>query len=382
MLTALAIPMDLTGSATLSDRTEIRARAPGPGGGPSVDVDTVITGGLSLRSRRFSLTLDYSPHLSVWNAGAAAAQLTLAHTGQARAEWIGRRTRLSLEEVGSYGWVNLAASSPSLDPEGQPTRVDLVPSAQILRFVSSTTTLAAGLTLRRWTLDARAGYLISGGADADARRSLPLLGGPFGEANAAYAFSRTGQVVATLAASETTASSGPEAVFVGASLGYRHRWSKATETWLTAGATEVRMTGAPLASQSFSVYPVAELGASRRATASGHVKASVSARLAPIVSQLTGLADERAQVTLGVSYQRERLTARALLGASRSVLSSGPSAGSLFTGELGAGYGVSKLLGVDAGARGLWQRQEATGEALSMATLFIGVTLRAPPARL
>src|SRR5262249_34548013 len=153
------------------------------------------------------LALGYAPRLTLWDAGTATMRPTAFHAGQARAEWISRRARLSLEEVGSYGWVNLAASSPSAGPDGQSPRADLVPSSQLLRLASPTPTLAAGLTLRRGTLDARAGYQISGGADADTRRSLPLLAGPFGEANAAHALSRADQAVATLTASETTASS-------------------------------------------------------------------------------------------------------------------------------------------------------------------------------
>jgi hypothetical protein len=382
MLTAFAILLDLAGSVTLSDRTEIRARAPGMYGPAAVDAETVITGGLTLRSRRFRFALGYSPHLAIWDAGTAAAQSTVTHSGQAHAEWTGRYARLSLDEVGSYGRTNLAAASPSPAPEGQPPRADLVPSSQVLGFASSTTTLAAGLTLHRWTVAARAGYQISGGADADDQRTLPLLTGPFGGASADYALSLADHALATLTASETTASSGPEALLVDATLGHRRSWSPITETWLTAGVSGVRMTVAPFASPSLAIYPVAEVGLARRAIASSRVSARASARLAPSVSQLTGLVDEWAQVMIGASYQRERLTAGAFLSASRSVSASTPSAGSLVNGELGAGYGAAKLVGLDAGVRGFWQRQEATGAALSVATLFVGVTLRAPPARL
>ncbi len=382
MLTALAIALDLAGTVTLSDRTEIRARAPGTYGPASVDVETVMTGGLTLRSRRFRLALGYAPHLAVSDAGTAAAQPTVVHTGQARAGWIGRRARRSLVESGSYGRVDLAATSPSPEPRGPPLRAELVPSSQLLLLASSTTTLAAGLTLHRWTIAARAGYELSGGADADARRSLPLLAGPFGEASTDYALSRVDHAVATLSAAKTTSSSGPEAALVDATLSHRRRWSRATETWLTAGVSEARMAVTSLASPSSAAYPVAEVGLARRAIASGRVSPRASVRLAPIINPLTGLVDEWAQTTLGARLQRGRLTARGFLGASRSVSANGPSAGSLVSGELSAAYGVTKIVAFDAGVRGLWQRQEATGATLSVATLFIGATLRAPPVRL
>jgi hypothetical protein len=169
---------------------------------------------------------------------------------------------------------------------------------------------------------------------------------------------------------------------VDASLSHRHRWSGATDTWLTAGVSEGRTTIGPLATPSSAAYPIAELGVERRASAWGRVSVRASARLAPIISPLAGLVDERAQVTLGENYQRERFTTAASLSASRSVATSDRSATSLFNGQLGAGYGVTKLVALDAGVRGIWQRQEATGATVSMATLSIGVTLQAPPARL
>jgi hypothetical protein len=380
MLTALAIPLDLAGSVTLSDRTEVRARAPGTYGAASVDLETVVKGELTLRSRRFRLALGYSPRLTIWDAGTPAVQPTVTHTGEARAEWIGRRTQLSLEQVASYGGTNLAASSAAPSLEGPLPRADLVPRSEVLQLASSTTTLAAGLTLHRWTIAARVGYQIWGGADAEARRSLPLLTGPFGDASAAYDLSRADHVVAKLAASETTASSGPEAVLVDASLSYRRRWSRSTETWLTAGVSEGHVAVTPLTSPGFTPYPVAEVGLARRGIAATHLIAV--ARLGPLVNSLTGLIDEWAQVTVGASHDREKLTVSTFLGASRAVSWNSFSAGSLFTGELSARYGVTKLVGFDTGVRAFWQGQEATGAPLSMGTLFLGVTVRAPPTRL
>src|SRR5262249_20954664 len=120
----------------------------------------------------------------------------------------------------------------------------------------------------------------------------------------------------------------------------------------------------------------------RRALASSRMSIRVSARLAPFINPLTGLIDERALVTLGASYQQRELTTAVLLGASGSVNASNPAAESLVNGELSAGYALTKRVAFDAGIRGLWQRQETTGAAFSVAALFIGVTLRAPPARL
>jgi hypothetical protein len=383
MLAALAFAMDLAGTLAVSDRSEIRARAPGAiQGAASLDAETALKLALTLGTRSVRVSIGYSPRLTVWNAGTSWSQVTLAHTAQARAEWIGRRARLSLEEVGSYGGVNLAAAGIAPDAEGQPTRVDFVPSTQVLNVLASTTTLAATYTTRRWTFASRAGYQISGGADAGSRSLLPLQSGPFGEVSAEHALSRADRALASVSAAETSFTSGAEVLLVDAALGVRRRLARTADAWIKAGLSEVHARVPLLVAPGFATYPVVEAGLERRALGASPVSARAGARLGPVVNRLTGTVDERLQVTLAASYERARITTAGSFALSCSIPAGGPEAATVIGGELGAGYGVTERVTFDAGARGLWQRFGATGSTLSQGMLFLGVTLRAPTVRL
>jgi hypothetical protein len=379
MLAALLIALDLAGAVEVSDRTELRARVPGTNAAASADVETDLTARLSLASRRWTYTLEYSPRLTLWDVTSAAVQPTLFNGGDARVEWLHRGARLSLEESAGYGRVDFASSPVVPGVDGQPPTVALIPGLALIPFMSSTTTLASRLTRPRWTVDTSAGYELAGGATEDARSLLPLSTGPFAEASVDYAALRLDHVVAALAASETTFSSGPEALLVEPSLAYRHLWSRSIETSLRLGVGEARTRASASSREVLEAYPVVEGVAERRTASEGQLDARASVRLGPVLDRLVGVVDERVEGALSASYRRRRLTARGFVSGSRSVLpSSSAYATSLFAGELGAAYGAAKLVTVDTGVRFIWQRQEATGVAFSQGTLFLGVTLRAP----
>jgi hypothetical protein len=100
------------------------------------------------------------------------------------------------------------------------------------------------------------------------------------------------------------------------------------------------------------------------------------------VNRLLGIVDERVQGTLAAGYTYGRLATHAFAVASQSVPANGLYATKLVSGELSAGYAVSKVVGFDAGVRGMWQRADAAQAAFLQGTVFIGMTLRAPPIRL
>jgi hypothetical protein len=104
--------------------------------------------------------------------------------------------------------------------------------------------------------------------------------------------------------------------------------------------------------------------------------------LGPVINPLIGLVDQRVQGTLAASHTHRRLATKLFLSASQSVPPNGVNATSLLAGELGVAYGATRAVALDAGFRGFWQRQEASGASFLQATAFVGVTLRAPPMRL
>jgi hypothetical protein len=379
MLAPFLLALDLAGAVDVSDRTELRVRAPGTNAAASVDVETDLTARLSLRSRRWTYTLEYAPTLTLWDLSAGpAVEPAFFNAGDARVQWQGRSALVSLEENAGYGLVDFASTPVVPGTEGQPPSVTLIPGLSLLPFMSSTTTLTSRLTLPRWTVDISAGYQLAGGATEDAQALLPLSTGPFGEARVDYAALRRDHVFVTLSASDTAFSSGPDDLLVEPSLGYRHLWSRSIETSLRLGVSEGHTRASAVSAEALETFPVVEGVVERRTAREGQLDARASARLGPVINRLVGIVEERVEANLSASYLRRKVTARGFVSASRSVPATGLYATSLFAGELGTAYGAAKLVTVDTGVRFIWQRQEATGVAFSQGTLFLGVTLRAP----
>jgi hypothetical protein len=382
MLAALLLSADLAGSLSVSDRTELRVWAPGtPPASASLDAETELTARLTLARRRFRSIFAYTPRLTLWDAESSARSPTLLHGGEARVEWPGRRALLSLDETGSYGGVSFASYPLSPGPDGQPPRVEPLPAPRIIQFVSSTTTLASLVTLRRWTVDTSAGYQLSGGADTGAQAVLPFQAGPFGEARADYAASRPDHAITKLSVSEAAFSSGPESLLVEVDAGYRRLWSRLDEARLTLGATEARARASAIAADTYTTYPVVEAALERKRDAGGHLAVSIGARLGPMVNRLDGTVEQWVQGTLAASHSRRRLTTRLFTSAGETVNARSANAMSLFAGELGAAYAATGAVTLDAGVRGFWQRLETTRVPFVQGTVFIGVSLRAPTQR-
>jgi hypothetical protein len=383
---ALLLAADLVGTLAVSDRTELRLRAPGTAPGPaaaSFDLETVPTARLMLASPRWQYALTYAPRLTLWDVNAGGVRPTALHDGAARIEWRSLAARLSLAETGSYGGVDLAAFALTPGADGAAQHVDLVPAPQIIQFASSTTTLASRLTLGRWLVATSVGYQLSGGADAEARAVLPFQIGPFGELSASYAASRRDHVITTLTASEELFSSGPESLLMELDEGWRHALTRTTDVTLTLGASESRARMSALAAHDFETHPVAEAVLEQRnPRPEGQVDLRLDVRLGPVVNRLVGIVDERVGGTLTASHTYRRLTTHALAGVSQSVPASGAYATSLVAGELGVAYALREFVTFDVGVRGLWQRQEAPEAVFLQGTAFAGVTFRAPPVRL
>lgn len=382
MLAALVLAADLVTSLAVSDRTEVRVRAPGTGGTTAaLDLETVPSLELALASRsRWRCVLDYTPRLTLWDVGARAQQPTALQGGEARIEWHDRFTRLSLDQTAGYGGMSFASSPLMPGVEGQP-RFDVIPTAQVITIMSSVTTLSSHVERRRWALDTTVGYQLSGGANDEARALLPLQRGPFGEVSASFAATRTDHFITKLSASAEWFSSGPESILAEVGEGWQHRWSRLTETRLTVGAGEARMRPTSLAHATFQTYPIVELALERGRATDGQNGLLVDLRLGPVYNRLTGLVDERAQGTLGATYQLRRFQARALASASVSVPTTGVDAYTLLGGEIGVAYRATSVVGIDAGVRGLWQRQEATRALFLQQITFVGVSLHAPRER-
>ena len=73
----VVLAADLSGSLTVSDRTEARVRAPGTvttvgTAAASLDLETVPEARLTLASRRARYVFTYAPRLTLWDVNTAA----------------------------------------------------------------------------------------------------------------------------------------------------------------------------------------------------------------------------------------------------------------------------------------------------------------------
>jgi hypothetical protein len=398
MLAALPLVADIAASVALSDRTETRLRVPGDSPpAPSLDVASVPEARLVLASPRTGLTLAYAPLLTLWDVNEVGVRRpSWLNAGSARIDGRDHDTSLSLEEDASYGTMSFAALAFAPGPAGTPPRVDVVPSSQLIRFESSSTTLGSRVEGRRWAFRSTVGYQLSGGADDAARLVIPRQMGPLAEAVVTHATSPVDHLATTVIGSETTFSSGPEIVLVEGDEGWKHLWSAVTETDVTLGVSEARVRASPVAQSLWETNPVAEAILEQRLLSDeDRVTLRLGARLGPVVNRLLGIVDERLQGTLQSKWTHGPFAVNAFVSAQQSVPTGGPNATELLTGELGLSYTATEAVAFDTGVRGLWQKANqpvaststpgATNiveASLTQGIVFVGVTLRAPTMRL
>lgn len=384
MFAALPIALGLAGTLTLSDRSEVRLRVPGTADThASLDSETTPEARLMLASHRMHYVLAYKPTGTLWDVGQSSVRATLMNEGTGRVEWLARDAQLSLEETARYGSVDFSSAALTPGPAGQPPRLDVIPTPQVIRFGSSRTTLASRVTLTRWTLEPSVGYQLSGGATEQARALMPFQKGGFGQARAEYTVTRRDFAATTFAASETSFSSGPEAILTQLDERWRHLLSRVTTSELTLGGSVARVRSSSFSSYRFETHPVAEAALDHRlAMGADRVALRFSVGLSPIVDQLVGNVDERLQATMAATHTHKHVSTRALLSASESMPPSRSDATRLFAGEVGTTWTPRGVVGLDAGVRAFYQRAEATGQDFLQGTVFVGVTFSSDPVRL
>jgi hypothetical protein len=394
MLAMAHLAADIASSIALSDRTEIRLRQPGDSPpGASFDMATTPDARLVLRSPRMDLTLDYGPRLTFWDVNDIGLKPTWLNIGSLRARWHTDNTSLALTENASYGASNFSGLAIPLGPDGTTVpRVDVVPPAQVIEYESSSTTLDARASGRRWDFRSTAGYQLSGGADDAARTLIPLQRGPFAEADVTLWETPVDHFTTTATGEDTTFSSGPAIVLVEADEGWKHLWSATTDTTATLGASAARVQASPSSATYPMNNPVAELALDQRIlTADDRVTLKIAARLGPVINRLLGVVDERVQGTVLSKWTHGPFVVSALANVQQSVFTDTAYSTELFVGELTVSYVASDIVTLDGGVRGVWQQGNqpvglvATPSTTDIAeinvaqgTVFLGATFRAP----
>jgi hypothetical protein len=404
MLHALPMSAAADGVFTLSDRTEARVRDPDPiTNAVALDLSTTVDARATLASASTLYTLAYMPSLTLLDVNVPGNQPAFMNNVLASVDWHSHRTRIVVTEKAGYGQLSFeslsaltAPGTPAtpVGPTGQPAPLptqQLVPPTESLLFASSETTVATTLQLRPWTLLTRIGYQLSGGGNGAAQAVLPFQQGPFADATADYRAGTRDHLATVASGSETSFSTGTDALIVGIEEQWRHHWARMTDSMLGAGISEARTRTAADAPYESTPDPVAEAefdqGFGRGAT---HGLVRFDVLLAPFVNRLTGLVDERITGILGASLTRRKVTLRLIGTAGESVDEDTVTAGRLLAAELDASYSVSDALSFDAGARTLRQVQNFAGtvvdptqptpivqQTFSQTVVFFAVTVRA-----
>jgi hypothetical protein len=129
----IGAPPTYRGAITIGDRTEIRSRGGGGGTLTGADLQTNPSGSISLSSPRSSYSMAYGPSIVFFDIG-GTNDVTVNHSGGARASYSSRRYTLSFSVDGSIGKVNYigvpAPQTLGLLPTSHSTTTPTPPPAQ------------------------------------------------------------------------------------------------------------------------------------------------------------------------------------------------------------------------------------------------------------
>ena len=379
----LLIVMDLTGSLTAGATTETRLRlTDGAPGGPFVEVEAVPSLAVLLASRRMLYTLSYLPHITVVDTGHRASVPLLLNEGEARVEGHGRHDVLSLSERVLYGDLNLTSAPIRPAEDGAAQALDVGVAPGIARLFSSTTTLSAQRTWRRWMVESSLGYQLSGGTDSTSEALLPYQSGPFAVGALGYALSRVSQTETEVSASSVSFSSGPRSTLVGIEQGLAHRWSRSMETRVDLGIVGAQSRTSDGVAQTNEAYPTAGVGVEHAMKhPDGSVELHLGLHLAPSVNRLLGFVDQRLLASIGFGYSDGAFTTRGFANASESVPAGSPLATGLLAAQVSETWEASEAVSMGVGLSGSRQRQPSPLTSLTQGTVFLTLTLRTSLAR-
>ena len=344
-----AASLDST-AASAGLRSEARARTP-VGSEEGTIQELQLDGRLafSLFSPTVRLVAAYEPRLRAAREGGIREHL---HQGILGARWDAAAGRtLRLEERAGFGETDF---SPLGAVSAAPDRL---PSSRMAKTVRSATRGSWDEILARGVrLGVTAAWEVSGGADAEARRTIPLQRGPRATALTEWDLSPVSVLGLALSGSATHYSNGTDTYLGGAELQLR----RALEGDLTlegaagaGGASDGRRTRA---------LPIAALRA-RWAVPGSRFAIEGSARVAPASDWLGAGVYERGEASATVEWLvASDLTLGLRAGGSAALTDlKGTNAG-IATAQAGAIWTVSRNFSLDAGVRSAYLARPLAGD--------------------
>jgi len=343
-----------------------------------------------------SLTVQDDEGEVLWRAG-AMPQLLFANPGGgvvgrvfgrafAGVEVRDRATyRVRLRQDLGYGTTDLSplAGLPVPGPGPPPPGAQPPPAMPIVLLEESTTAGSVEVALSRRTRFSTDGaWLVSGGADAASRNSVPLAHGARLRAQLSHLLTPLEQLDAELSGLETRYSNGNRVTVANALLGWGSKLAPGGTLQLGAGPALARGVTPSTGTRNSLLYIAhADLVLSPVALRTRGLSMSLRVAAEPIGDVISGDLIERGGITAGVTFVLARDFTLNLRAIGSLALTSGVS-GSLGTirgdrfgtGELNAVWAVTRQIDFTVGPRGFWVSRALGGLPHAQWVAFASIT--------
>jgi len=416
MLTLLAPILAQLVTLNVGDRTAVRYLSVG---NTHLEGSTAPSVGLNFGWKRGSIGLAYSPSFTVRPLERSPREVLVFQFASVNASYAWRKTTLSLMEGLGYGQFTLqvqALADPGANPASNPTPGSTTSTGgtnspttpggttpggtngnmagttkepnpratnqlkyndQVIRYGTSTTTVALAHTVSRTVaVGANASYSIGSGL-GDSKDEYPLITGARVGAFASHSLvvSRRDDFTSSIAAQYSVSSLGNRAWSAFANEGWAHKLDGRTSTRLSGGLAATRF------SQNdgligYSIYPTFSAGINYTGRfEGGRLSLGATVGAAPYLDTLRATVDPRLGAGLGAGWSRKRFYTGLGAGAAISLSNDNKQGAVNSVGaSIGAGYQLADSVSLDGGASTGWQTFEGTTIIPKSWSGFIGIT--------
>ena len=373
-IAALAAGLLIDGSV----RTEAR-------GGTSVGGEDPSSAGISLDVQARTSNADGALRFGLSPSAVLAQGRQVFVRGFGEAELrFGRRAWVRLRQALGYGSVDLSPVATVVAPAAGPVPVQSPPGSRFVSLEESNTSLDVDATAsRRLRIGGSAAWVVSGGADAEARTSLPLTRGPLLRAHLDWAATRLDMLGLELSARDQRYSNElhQRATVASLTAAWRMRTGRGTELSLSLGPGIGR---AEQDDQPATTVAYAVGTADLRATPWRDLSASLGASIEPLGDPLSGEIVERGSVRAAAVWDRHRgVSVAARLNASMAMTSgmgaTAPRSGDVYLqGELSATVPLSARSNLAVGARGAFLSRPLLNQPEDQWVAFLSYVAQLP----
>lgn len=421
MFALVPILAQMATTLAVGDRTEVRARFDEYAG--TADAATTPYGSVNFASKRESLTLRYSPWLTLSVVpGSDDRIVTVFHTAQVIGQLRLRRAVFTVSETADYGTRNFVVDAygdrslgnappptgaPAAAPgtatpgtgtpgTGTPTPGTGTPGTGTSGTGSVTrpTVAARPFTVRYADLITQANvtyalskrssagaffrYVVAGGLDEESRAAYPTIYNPSLGVFYGYTIDKRSSVGSTLQSSYSTSALGIQTYTADFNLAYRYRFTKALGVALGGGIGYARIVYADGQVLEY-IYLTAGTGAGIGVEYTTKLYGGILTLYArfgytPTLDQVSAVLDPRLGWAVGASWRRRSLSLYANLSSTISVKQTSQGSLDAFYATMGASYVLGAGFVGDIGARGVWQAFEGTTTVPASAVLFAGLS--------